>query len=579
MTRTDEDLLVMPSAWLRALHPRRGGAQVPVKPPAPDAPAKLAALVAERRADIEGWLPGDPGSELTLAGRAYLAGEHTPLGAAVIARALARRVHWQNHTTMADVADGWLVEHGLPFAARAAAEFASLNITYDGVKHSAQRLRDAESADYQSGWHHVDLVGRVRAAIATAPDAEYAEVVAALTASRESGLHHRVAASFLAPTETGWVSADCDEVVRFNFGLALPLMSAVSTPEQAAAVSAHLRGQVLHSLAVPVTLIDALGHEAALPFLVRWFDDAWDGDSERRLLGVLAELPGDAPMRALLGKLDTKHGQPMFLRAATRFPRRAMRLLAESRAKAADALLRAHVLGHLDLVPEVVADLDPAAAERVGKLAAVAQIDFAPLEALPELLASPPWTRRRTAGKPTVIPGLACDDKPAVVWQEGERELWRSAAQGTHWSQIWNQTWSEVAAAVSSGQASVFFEIALFTGGPDKLADPLISSWRPRDMWRADAWMPSVAARFELAALPMLLASARTSPTAVAPALLPFAGPELAGLMADWLARLKSVRATALAWLSRHPDAAARALIPAALGRPGVERRQAEQAL
>src|SRR6185369_2997171 len=38
-------------------------------------------------------------------------------------------------------------------------------------------------------------------------------------------------------------------------------------------------------------------------------------------------------------------------------------------------------------------------------------------------------------------------------------------------------------------------------------------------------------------------------------------------------------RAAAAAWLARHPEAAATALVPAALGRPGPARRQAEQAL
>jgi hypothetical protein len=49
--------------------------------------------------------------------------------------------------------------------------------------------------------------------------------------------------------------------------------------------------------------------------------------------------------------------------------------------------------------------------------------------------------------------------------------------------------------------------------------------------------------------------------------------------MADALARLKSIRATALAWLRRHPCAAARALVPAALDKPGRPRRDAEGAL
>ena len=60
---------------------------------------------------------------------------------------------------------------------------------------------------------------------------------------------------------------------------------------------------------------------------------------------------------------------------------------------------------------------------------------------------------------------------------------------------------------------------------------------------------------------------------------LPFATPEVATLMADWLVRLKQVRKVARQWLARHRETAARLLISAALGKPGAERRGAEAAL
>ncbi|GLY32645.1 DUF4132 domain-containing protein [Kineosporia sp. NBRC 101731] len=50
-------------------------------------------------------------------------------------------------------------------------------------------------------------------------------------------------------------------------------------------------------------------------------------------------------------------------------------------------------------------------------------------------------------------------------------------------------------------------------------------------------------------------------------------------LQAEGLTRRKSVRAGASAWLLRHADVAARALVPPALGRVGAARRQAENAL
>jgi hypothetical protein len=176
-------------------------------------------------------------------------------------------------------------------------------------------------------------------------------------------------------------------------------------------------------------------------------------------------------------------------------------------------------------------------------------------------------------GKPGVARRQA-EQALAVLAAGGARDAVAEAAAG-----YGAVAEAAVAAQIADGRAQWHEEIALFVAGPDELTGPLIEKWRPADLWGASEWMPRVVARFELAALPAVLDSARRSPVAVAPALLPFAGPEIAVLMADWLARLKSVRATALAWLARHPEAASRALVPAALGKPGVARRQAEQAL
>ena len=86
-------------------------------------------------------------------------------------------------------------------------------------------------------------------------------------------------------------------------------------------------------------------------------------------------------------------------------------------------------------------------------------------------------------------------------------------------------------------------------------------------------------ARFELAAFPAMLDAARRNAAGVSVAMMAYTGPEVATLMADWFTRLKAARTVALAWLTRHPRSAARALVPAALGRPGTARRNAELAL
>ncbi|WP_214105043.1 WGR and DUF4132 domain-containing protein [Acrocarpospora catenulata] len=579
----DEDRLTMPTAWLRALHPRRGGVKVAARRPDAGAPKKLAAWLDERRQTIIDSLAQCSDPEIAAAGAAYLAGEPTatPLGAAVVAKMVAAFLPWDNQSSLRLFADVWLVERGLMFAAVAVAELSSLDcMAVDEHTRAVRRLANGESPNHWVDWNRTEIAARVRVALAAASDAEYAEVVAALAESRDGGLHHRAAASYLAPTEVDWVAADCAEVSRVNPHLALGLIAAISTPEHAALIVSHLPGYgMISPLTLPVTIVDGMG-DAAVPVLAGWFDELYDSESQRRLLGVLAELPTDAAMRALLDRIEHKYTQPALLRAAARFPRRAMRMLATTNGKVADLLLRAHVLAHPDLVAEVLASVDGAAADRINKIATAAAVPTAPLEALPEVLVSPPWTRPRTARKPVVVSGLVCADEPTLVWGPDERDNWRSARPGHgSWSRP-SRNWKEIADRIANARESYWYdEVALFVSGPMELAEPLIEKWRWADPYGASEWMPRVVARFELAALPMVLDTARRSPTAIAPALLPFTGPEIAVLMAEWLARLKSVRATALAWLARHPEAAARALIPAALGKPGPARRQAEQAL
>ncbi|MEV7807572.1 DUF4132 domain-containing protein [Microbispora sp. NPDC088329] len=578
----DEDRLTMPAAWLRALHPRRGGVKVSVKRPDAGAPGKLAAKLDEHRQLILDSLAKWSDPEIAAAGAAYLAGEPaaTPLGAAVVAKVVAASLPRDDQPPLPLFAEAWLVGRGLVFAAVTVTELASLVFGFDGDTWRVRRLAADDSPQHWYGWNRPELAARVRAVLATASDAEYAEVVAALAVSREGGLHHRVSASYLAPTEVEWVTADCAEVSRVNPRLAFILVAAISTPEHAALIVPHVPAYwVMGSLALPATVVDGMG-DAAVPVLAGWFDELGDADTQRRLLGVLAELPGDAAMQALLDRIEHKLTQAALLRAAARFPRRAMRMLAASDGKAADLLLRAHVLAHPDLVAEVLATVDDAAAERINAIAS-APAATAAVEALPEVLVSPPWTRPRKVRKPVVVSDLVCADEPAVLWGPGERDTWRSARPGhDSWDRAWNGTWEQIARKIADARKGNWHdEVALFVAGPEELAGPLIGKWRPADLWGASEWMPRVVARFELAALPAVLDSARRSPVAIAPALLPFAAPEVAVLMAEWLSRLKSVRATALAWLARHPETAARALIPPALGKPGVPRRQAEQAL
>lgn len=590
----DEDSFTMPSGWRRSVYPRRGGVPVTRKRPDAGAPAVMAQTIESHRPWIMGCLALDRSDrELERAGTAYLDNsDATPLGAAVIAAALAQRLDWRDTATLPALADTWLIERGLPFAAQAVAELNALRCgTGNNYHHQQQgqpgqlrRLADRENPTAWLGWHRSALPQRVRAAVATATDAEYAEVVAALARSRENGVHQRMATSFLAPSETGWVDADCAEAVLVNPQLADGLVTAISAPGQADQILKHLSRWYPTGLpALLTSVVDGLGPVAAVPVLAAWFDGAYGADDQRRVLSMLAELPADEAMAALLDRLEHKYTQPALLQAAARFPRRTMRMLSERPGKLTGDLLRAHVLGYPHLVDEVLPQVSPPAAERISAIVGVAAAAAtAPAEALPAVLVSPPWTRRRAPRAPVTIEGLTCTDGPTVRWLPGEREDW-AASHSVYAS--WGGSgvsWEKIAAHIADvGQGHAYRgdQIALFLAGPLELAEPLIERWRPDDLWDAADWLRGIVARFETRALPMALDAARRSAAQVLPALVPFASPQVAAVMADGLARLKSVRSHALAWLSRHPDAAARALVPPALGKAGVARRQAEQAL
>ncbi|WP_327004173.1 DUF4132 domain-containing protein [Dactylosporangium sp. NBC_01737] len=179
------------------------------------------------------------------------------------------------------------------------------------------------------------------------------------------------------------------------------------------------------------------------------------------------------------------------------------------------------------------------------------------------------------AAKPVVLAQLRCDDEPAVIWPPGERErLLAGLATVIH-----REDPEQLASQLRAGSLDDWLAVDLFEAGPEELVRPLLPVWNPVHLWGAHHWLPRIAARFGVAALPLVLRIARRSPGDGGPALMPFAAPEVALLAADWHGRLKVARSIAVEWLRRHPAAAARTLIPAALAKPGAGRRHAGQAL
>ncbi|MEV5561102.1 hypothetical protein AB0L44_46335 [Nonomuraea wenchangensis] len=83
------------------------------------APEKLAAELDKRRKVLADTVVKCPDPELTSADAAYLAGDpaSTPLGAAVVAKAVAVSLSWAEREMLSLLAETWLTERGLVFAA------------------------------------------------------------------------------------------------------------------------------------------------------------------------------------------------------------------------------------------------------------------------------------------------------------------------------------------------------------------------------------------------------------------------------------------------------------------------------
>ncbi len=572
---TDTGALVLPESWHEHVHPRRGGTVTRPFTPDPEARDRTGRITAESRGRLTALLAAVSTPEpIRAAAARWLAGEPDPLGAGTVAAIL-------DGPEAAAWADVWIQEHGLRFATLAAVETVALMIVNDmalgwryypeadsGIRH---RLPDDPVDGSPLG---LRALLRVRAALAVAPDDEFTRVAAALEPYR-AGERYARAACAVVTARPDWVAQDMT-------GAECPmLLYAASTPEQVAALTPTVdlvHGDVGRDLFV--TIADGVG-AAAGPALLEWFDEgSWEytaRGTDQRLLAVLAAMPDDEVMRGLLARSGRRIVRTALLAAAERFPARALRILAE----AGDDLLRAHVVKHAGLVGRVLPLLSPAAAARVRAItAAWDDVVLAPLTALPPVLADPPWRHRRTAAEPPVITGLRCTDAPAVSWLPGERQEWAQT-----WLTFHNKPgtdWAALAASVlSGGDGGRWSDPArLFLTGPEEVARPAIIRWLPKTDLDSAEWLRVAAARFETDALPALLSLARATPPEFGPHLLPFTSPPVATVMADWSARLKSMRRTARKWLLRHPEAAARALIPAALGKIGTTpRRQAERAL
>jgi hypothetical protein len=441
MRSFDEDAFVFPSAWHRYRSPRRGSTGVGQF--TPDAKARMVVdgRLADSRGHLDPVLDAPNTAKATRAeGRLWLSGspDASPLGAAAVA-AVAYSHRWASDDWVNPWADVWISERGLPFAAEAAVTMVALTVIDDNAPSGSGRrstghpgVRHLFPGETRDGWWAdpaMQALLRVRQAVAAATDEEFAEVLAALGPSREASLFSRAAASVLVPDQRDWFEQDVsDTVAAGDAYLATLLLAGAATPEDVRTLHPLAASNLMfNAMVLLTTLVDGTG-PAAAPALFHWLDEAWEAESRKRLLSVLAVLPGDEITGGLIERAGSKYVTPALMTHADRFPARTLRLLAEAGGQRGVAgLLRGHLLKHPETAERVLPDLSPAAAGRVsGILAEASAVTPAPLSAIPPVLADPSWKRVPKRAKPIVVSGLTRDDSAAMSWLPGEQERWSS---------------------------------------------------------------------------------------------------------------------------------------------------------
>jgi hypothetical protein len=598
-----EDVFTIPAAVRKQVIPRRrtGGADE-ARTADPRAAEYLAGWLTDQSSAIAAVLD-DPESDPGLV-KEYRAwngnlAEATPRAAAVAA-ALAISPNTPSYTTPADLIDAWVATRGVAFAVEAAIDLFGIVVatSFDGRRTSGPHLhfRIADwPVSYTVDLRYV-LATRLREHLATASDADYAQVAELLASYRSSdpapndeATQQRMLTSFLMPERTDWVDADLASFPADHRNMMAPWLAvcSVSTADQVAALPTGNPGMlwIARERRALWTALDGAGADL-LPVLIALLDRFSYPDTTEHLLSVVASVPSTEAFQFLIDNITKKHHLAATLEAAKRFPRRALRSLATAARRdtpsgvAAAHVLRVHVLANGSLVRAELSSLEPAERAVVEEvLAANLRVPDADPADLPDLFVNPPWlTGESRSAEPTVIKGLIAPAETVMAWREGEREEW--AATEVVDNPRWNNISLEVIAGKISeeGTAYWYHDGYFAVHAPEALVRSVLPGWKP-DPWGSDVWVRRLVARFGAEALPPVLHLAQRRPAETVQLLGPFAAPEAAVLAADWLSRRKSARSAALAWLNRHPETAARTLIPAALGKPGKARDAAEFAL
>ncbi|GGV43227.1 hypothetical protein GCM10010182_79880 [Actinomadura cremea] len=569
-TPPDEDVLAIPAAWRRHLHPRRGGAPGPAT--GPDAAKEVPGLLSEASGALASLLAGRHGDPpRTGAARRHLDGTPDPAGAAVVAAVTAAAVRGERRDRTAvhrAFADHWTAAHGPAFAACAVVELAgTVVLRTEGGPWRDRRLGAGDREGLDVNMHAA--LRRVRARLAAAGDAEYAEAERRLEAYRRDPLASWLA-SYLLPTRRDW-TAEC---FASGADLAAEHRRLALCSIGDAALLGDLEDKWIRrnvSREVLVTLLDGVG-TAVLPFLRRLLDHWGSGSRDRTAVwATIAAVPCDDAFRTLLDALADRHARAALQDAANRFPVRALRLLAAADAPQARELLADHVRARPDVVEAALPVLPGDVRAAVEPLAAPP--DVRKPEKVPGFLTELPWDR---PVKP-VVRGLEPPADRRFFWKGGG---WKAhlVSERIQFPPLMDPDWDDLLRRYH-GRMPRDLRTAFLLHAPEDMVRPLLADWRkPQEAAHGGPWPLTLVHRYGPDAFPFAWTQAVESTKGIDGRLLvPFLDAAVAEVMGEWSQRKEGELARD--WLDWHGLGTVPYLAPAALGRRARPRRGAEAAL
>ncbi|MDA1359933.1 DUF4132 domain-containing protein [Glycomyces luteolus] len=565
-----EDGLELPESWSGYLLPKRGkriGEPVTLDP---EAPNTLRVRTARYEKDLRAAMANPLNQAVAPSILRHLDGEADAYGAGATAALLSTEKHGSGQLLRPEV-DAWTIEHGLPFAVCAAIAKLSLNPWATDYRTRVHNIADRQISDGTVAnlsrivQEIPDGIGVVRGLLAAASETEYDQALAGAATFRTTPVQ-RFVATALFPEQETWAAEICAEhrsASSFEFDAFLWYV--IDRPELLAGVKLSRLDPYWTSPKLIAAAVDNLG-TAALPHLLATLRNEHDPDRRRWLLDGIAVLPSDEAMAHLVGNLIEPQVFPAAADAAARFPRRALRAIAAA-AETTPPELRPRLAALAAVVPEALRDT-----ANVD----TAQAPEAPPEALPPLLTTPPWTQKRPKRKAAVIAGLQAPAETRIVWAEGEQERWAVPAESYH-SRLTDGEWEHRLRSLGNRDHGRM-NCDLLVHAPDAIAAKAFDRWTGGIPPYTTDYGKTILARFGTPAAARLVESLRNDPIEHA-TLPPIHSLAAARLAADWLDRLKTARASAIAWFDRHGTEGARMLVPDALGEDKKARRLAENAL